>query len=576
MNRLAVLRWLLSGIRGLLPVLGVSVLARVLQQLLGVALLVVAAAAVVAAEPPTWALAGWLVGIALVKAALRYLEQYAGHWVAFTALQRLRELFFARLAPQAPAATQGRAGAELTERATRDIDRVEVFFAHTMPPAISAVAVPAIALLWLGAAVDARLALVLAPFAAAAIALPFLAGGASWRGARAVAARRGALAARIGDDLQGIREVLGFGIQHARLDALDGADRALTAARSRDGALQGVRTACVTALLGGSLVAVLAVAADGADALLALAVAAGLWTPIRGVDAFASGLDTAFAAAARVREVVEAQPLVRDDTATTGAGPAGTGPAGSAPPAASAPGIVLDRISLTYPGRARPALDAVSLQLAAGDWSTIVGVSGSGKSSLGALLLRGWDPDAGTVSLDGVPLTALPLDALRRRVALAPQQPVLLSGTVASNLRLAAPDADDARLLDALRTVALDDWLAGLPAGLDTPLRERGVDVSGGQRQRIALARALVAEPEVLVLDEALSQLDGATAATVRARLLERHPGLTVVEITHRADLVPDGSPVVVLDAGRVLETGLAGALRATGGAFASIEARAR
>lgn len=571
MNRLGVLRWLLGGIRGLLPKLGISVLARILQQLLGVALLVVAAAAVVAAEPPTWALAGWLVGIALVKAALRYLEQYVGHWVAFTALQRLRELFFARLAPQAPAATQGRAGAELTERATRDIDRVEVFFAHTMPPAISAVAVPAVALLWLGAVVDGALALVLAPFAALAIALPFLAGGASWRSARAVAERRGALAARLGDDLQGVREVLGFGIQRARLDALDGADRALTAARSRAGALQGVRTAGVTALLGGSLVAVLAVASDGSDAVLALAVAAGLWTPVRGVDAFATGLDAAFAAAARVREVVEAQPLVRDDAAV----PAGTGPAGPTPPAASAPGIVLDRVTLTYPGRSRPALDEVSLRLVSGAWSTIVGVSGSGKSSLGALLLRGWDPDAGTISLGGAPLTALPLDALRRRVALAPQQPVLLSGTLASNLRLAAPGADDERLLDALRTVALDDWVAGLPEGLATPLRERGVDVSGGQRQRLALARALVADPEVLVLDEALSQLDGATAAIVRTRLLERHPGLTVVEITHRADLVPDGSPVVVLDAGRVVETGLAGELRAAGGAFARIEARA-
>lgn len=566
MNRLGILRWLLASIRGLLPVLGVSVLARILQQLLGVALLVMAAAAVVAGEPPTWALAGWLVAIALLKAGLRYLEQYAGHWVAFTALQRLRELFFARLAPQAPAATQGRAGAELTERATRDIDRVEVFFAHTMPPAVSALAVPLVALLWLGLVVDGPLALVLAPFAALAVALPFLAGGASWRGARLVAERRGALAARIGDDLQGVREVLGFGIQRRRLDAIDAADRELTSARSRAGAIQGARTAGVTALLGGSLVAVIAVASDGADAVLALAVAVGLWTPLRGVDAFASGLDAAFAAAGRVREVVDAAPRVLDRV-----------PMGSdlGLPAASARGIVVDGVSLTYPGRPSPALDGVSLRLAAGAWSTVVGVSGSGKSTLGALLLRGWDPDTGVVALDGVGLRELPLDELRRRVALAPQRPVLLSGTIASNLRLAAPDAPEELLREALRTVDLDAWVDGLPDGMETVLRERGTEVSGGQRQRLALARALVAGPEVLVLDEALSQLDAATAATVRSRLIEHHPGLTIVEITHRADLVPDDSAVVVLDAGRVVETGLAGELRAAGGAFGRIEARA-
>ncbi|MET0161413.1 MAG: ABC transporter ATP-binding protein [Microbacteriaceae bacterium] len=565
MNRLGILRWLLASIRGLLPVLGISVLARILQQLLGVALLVVAVVAIVAGQSPTWTLALQLAGIALAKAALRYLEQYAGHWVAFTALQRLRELFFARLAPQAPAATQGRAGAELTERATRDIDRVEVFFAHTMPPAVSAVVVPAAALLWLGTAVDGALALVLAPFAALAVTLPFLAGGASWRSARLVAERRGAIAARLGDDLQGVREVLGFGIQRRRIDALDAADRELTAARSRAGALQGARTAGVTALLGGSLVAVVSAAGSGADAVLALAVAVGLWTPLRGVDAFVSGLDAAFAAAARVREVVEAAPRVRDDAVAADAGE---------PASASARGIVLDGVSLTYPGRARPALDGVSLRIEAGSWTSIVGVSGSGKSTLGALLLRGWDPDAGTAALDGAPLPSLPLDLLRRRVALAPQRPVLLAGTVATNLRLGAPDAPEGVLLRALRTVALDDWVAALPEGLDAPLRD--AEVSGGQRQRLALARALVARPEVLVLDEALSQLDAATARVVRARLLESDPDRTVVEITHRADLVPDDSPVVVLDAGRVLEVGLAGALRAADGAFARIEARAR
>ena len=127
----------------------------------------------------------------------------------------------------------------------------------------------------------------------------------------------------------------------------------------------------------------------------------------------------------------------------------------------------------------------------------------------------------------------------------------------------------------ALSVAGLDEWLAGLPDGLGTPVSERGLNVSGGQLQRLALARTLVAAPEILVLDEALSQLDAATADTVRRNLAVHRAGLTTIEITHRADLIPDGSFVVVLDAGRVVEQGTAADLRAANGAFTHLEARA-
>nr|MBP8921836.1 ABC transporter ATP-binding protein [Micropruina sp.] len=152
-SRIGLTRWLIGHTRRLVPVLGVAVVARIAGQLMGVALLVLAADAIARTSSGTAVslpgLVGLLAAVALGKALLRYLEHYAGHWVAFTALQRLRELFFDRLIPQAPAATTGRAGAELTERATRDIDRIEVFFAHTLPPAVAAVAVPGVALAWL-------------------------------------------------------------------------------------------------------------------------------------------------------------------------------------------------------------------------------------------------------------------------------------------------------------------------------------------------------------------------------------------------------------------------------------------
>ncbi|WP_293781030.1 ABC transporter ATP-binding protein [uncultured Aeromicrobium sp.] len=567
-GRVGLTGWLIAHTRRQLPPLVVSVLARIANQLLGVALLVTAATAISHAatgrpvEVP--ALIAWLVGIALVKALLRYLEHYAGHWVAFTSLQRLRELLFARLIPQAPAATEGRAGAELTEHATRAIDRIEVFFAHTLPPAIAAVVVPTVALAWLGSAVDALLAAVLAPFVAATLIVPLAAGSATWRAARRVTAARSAVAARLGDDIQGVREILALGATDVRLDGLEAADGDLAAARSIAGRVQAIRASLTVLVQTLALLAVAAVAGSTGAPLsafaISLAVAVGLWAPTRGVDDFATGLNAAFAAAERVRAIVDAPPSVRDPQVP-----------GPAPVDA---GIDIDQVTLRYAGAAEPAVKAITAHFDAGAWSYVVGVSGSGKSTLATLMLRGRDPDAGTIRLGGADLRELPLDEVRRRIGFVSQRPTLLTGTLADNLRLAAPDADDDLLHQALAAVALDDWAAGLPQHLDTRVRERGLSVSGGQLQRLALARTLLADPEVLVLDEALSQLDTATAALVRQRLRSQRPGLTVIEITHRADLIPDDAHVVVLDRGRVVESGPARDLRATGGPFTRVEAR--
>lgn len=564
MNRVALTRWLVSHTRRLLPTLVLAVLARIAGQLLGVALFVVAALAlarVAAGEAvSTPALLAWLAGIALTKALLRYGEHYAGHWVAFTALQRLRELFFDRLVPQAPAATTGRAGAELTARGTADIDRIEVFFAHTLPPAVAAVLVPALSLIWLAIAVDAAMAAAIAVFLAAVVLLlPLVATGAIWRGARRIAAARGVLATHVGDDAQGAREVLAFGAESVRLSSLDRAERDLGAVRVREGGIQALRTTLGALLHSGAIIAPLAVGlSTGATPLelaVALAVAIGLVGPARGIDDFATGLDAAYAATERIQTIIDAEPAVRD--------------AGAETPAPGAE-IALDGVTLRYPGAQAPALDAVTARFAPGEWNYVVGVSGSGKSTLATLLLRGRDADAGAVTLGGTDVGALGLGALRRHIALVSQRPTLLSGTLAENLRLSAPGAGDELLTVALRVAALEDWAGRL----DTPIGERGLTVSGGQLQRLALARALVAAPAVLVLDEALSQLDADTATTVRERLAAHDAALTVIEITHRVDLIPEGAPVVVIDAGRVVEAGPAGMLREASGPFARLELR--
>lgn len=564
MNRWELTRWLIGHTRALLGPLALAAALRTAGHLLTVALFVTALTGLVAAA------GGVLVGrltltltvLALVKSVLRYLEQYSGHYVAFTALQRLRELFFARLIPQAPAATQGAAGAELTDRATRDIDRIEVFFAHTFPPAVATVLVPTTALLWLGTAVSWPLAGALAPFALGAIVLPVLTAPLTWNASTAVARAHGDLAAELGDDIQGIHEVLAFATEQDRLTRLDAADARVTAARQQLGRIQALRAAVKLVLQAGGLIAVVAVGGGLAEVAAALGVGIGLWRSVSGIDDFATGLDAAFASASRVREIVDATPVVREPDNPASPPRPGTGTA------------EVSAVTFRYPGSVRPALVDVSIAFPAGSWSCVAGVSGSGKSTLAALLVRGWDADAGTVRIDGAAVQTFSLEDLRRRVAYVPQHPVLLTGTLADNLRLGAPTAVPAALHAAVRNCALEDWLAQLPDGLDTRVGP-GFDVSGGQLQRLALARALVSAPEILVLDEALSQVDGPTAARVRANLAAAGAGLTTIEITHRADLIPDATPVFVLDAGRLVAAGPAGVLRREDGPFRLLEARA-
>ena len=618
-TRMFLARWLVSHTRRLVPILGVSVLARIGDQLAGIALWGTAVLALqragaagtqirtgassAPAELHLGIIVVVLVCIALLKAFLRYLEHYAGHWVAFTALQRLRELFFARLVPQAPAATTGRGAAELTGRATRDIDRIEVFFAHTFPPAVTAFVVPAIALLWLGGAVAWPLAGVLAVFTVAILLVSLGSGGSSWSSARRIAAGRGRVTAHLGDDLGGLREALAYEADGARLAGLDSADAALVRQRARAGRSGAIRAGVIRLLELGQIVALVVCAAlvpgasgETADGVagsgsigplaLALAVAIGLWAPTRGIADFVDGLDESFAAAARVYTVCEAAPTVRDSPRTVPQSSPGTRPrdaeapgesadsdrtttvSGRSPEHATTPAVAFEHVTFRYALEDPAALTDVSFTVAPGSWTYLLGVSGSGKSTSADLLLRGWDPQSGSVRLAGADIRGLALDELRRRVALVPQSPALVTGTLADNLRLGAPDATADELRLALRIADLGTWAEGLEAGLDTPVKGRGRALSGGQLQRLALARALVAGPQVLVLDEALSQLDAAGAERVRDALRTAAGSgptgrFTVLEITHRTDLVPDAAPVVVLDAGRVLERGTAGALRA-------------
>jgi ABC-type multidrug transport system fused ATPase/permease subunit len=230
-------------------------------------------------------------------------------------------------------------------------------------------------------------------------------------------------------------------------------------------------------------------------------------------------------------------------------------------PDAAAPDLVrgsveFEDVTLSYE-RGEPVLDRVSFAVRAGEALALVGPSGSGKSTIANLLLRLIDPDRGRVLIDGRDVRDWPLAELRRRVALVEQEPCLLHATIAENIRYARPDASDGDVREAARRAALGAFIERLPGQYDTIVGERGLALSAGERQRIAIARALLADPAILVLDEPSAALDPGSERLVADGYRAAMQGRTTIVITHRTDLARRADRIVSLEGARVVEAAL-------------------
>jgi ATP-binding cassette subfamily B protein len=232
--------------------------------------------------------------------------------------------------------------------------------------------------------------------------------------------------------------------------------------------------------------------------------------------------------------------------------------------------IAFDDVRFAYdPGR--PVLRGISFRVEPGQMVALVGPSGAGKTTIIMLLARFFDPDAGRITLDGVDLRELSFATLRRDMALVTQEPVLFHATIRDNVRYARPAASDTEVLAALRAAQLEETVARLPHGLDTLVGERGYRLSGGEKQRVAIARAFLADPRVLVLDEATSSLDSHAERLIQEALDRLLAGRTAVVIAHRLSTVVSADQILVVDDGRIVERGRHDELRARGGLYATL-----
>jgi ATP-binding cassette subfamily B protein len=288
----------------------------------------------------------------------------------------------------------------------------------------------------------------------------------------------------------------------------------------------------------------------------------GLFRPITGLLGTSVSVISSLALFARIFEYLDL-PVEVDDPARPV----------SIDPAAVTGRVRFEGVGFTYPGADRPALADIDLDVPAGSTLAVVGETGSGKTTLGSLIARLYDPTAGAVRIDGIDLRDMRLADLAAIVGVVSQETYLLHTTVRENLRYAKPDATDAEIEQAARAAQIHDLIASLPDGYDTMVGSRGHRFSGGEKQRIAIARTLLRDPRVLVLDEATSALDTETERAVQQAFDALARGRTTITIAHRLSTVRDADQIVVLDHGRILETGTHASLLAGQGRYATLAA---
>jgi len=525
--------------RGLL-----AVVLGLVGQLAGVGLLASAAWLITTASlrPPVLTLTVAIAAVrifALLRGTGRYGERLASHDLALRVLARMRVWAFVHLEPLVPGGWDGASRGDLLARFVSDVDGLQDLYVRVALPFVGAVSTAAITVA-AAAFLDPEAGLILGVgLGLATLVLPVLSAVLGTYGGTGRAECRGRRDRLVVELMHSSSELTVFGAQGEWVDRVQRAERAVAREEARASLASGFGHATGVALGGLLAAAVVAASLPAFDA----GRISGVVVAVLGFLALASGeavssLAESFAKLAGVlggaRRVL-ALDSVQDPGVTGIDDSPGSGNAtrGELAPG-HVPAIAFDDVSVAYPQRNRPALDQVSLCIGPGEHLALIGESGAGKTTLGHLLLGFVRPTRGRVTFDGADLADLDPESARALVAWAPQDPHVFHTTLAANLRLARPLATDADLMAVLGQVGLERWVDGLFDGLATMLGERGATVSGGERQRLGVARALLADRPVLVLDEPTAHLDAENEERLRTAVLAASTGKTLLWITHR------------------------------------------
>ncbi|MBB2915072.1 ATP-binding cassette subfamily C protein/ATP-binding cassette subfamily C protein CydC [Streptosporangium becharense] len=498
-----------------------------------------------AEQPPLAALSVAIVGVrafATSKGVFRYAERLAGHDVALRAQATTREGLYRALIPAGPL---NQRGADLLSRMVDDTDAVQDLWVRCLLPAAAAL-VTGVTAVVIGLFVLPAAALVLlAGLVVGGVLIPAGTAAAARRWAARIAPARADLAARVADLVHGAADLAAYGANGRALAAADEADARLARLEGRRARANALAATLGVLVQGLTVVAVVLVAQGAGVGTVATTVLALTslvsFEPVLPMAAAGERLTGVLAALRRLREIRSTPPAVTDP-ATPAAPP--TGPLT----------VEVENLVVRHGADRAPALDGVSLTLTPGRRVALVGPSGAGKSTLLSALMRLVEPESGTIRVNGVELGELSADDARRLMTGLTQDPYVFQTSLRDNLRLAGPDVGQGELDEAVRRARLERWVER--TGWDAVLGEDGRTVSGGQLQRLALARALLHDPPVLLLDEPAEALDETTADALMADLLDATHGRTTLLVTHRLRGLERVDEIVVLENGSVIQRG--------------------
>ena len=516
-----------------------------------------------------WPLAG-MIALILVRSGLQYLQEVISHHTASVVKVALRERLYQHCLALGPGYfDQSRTGDVLMSLA-EGVERLEAFFGRYLPQMIVAALAPVLIFAFM-AIIDFRTGLVFLAFALLTLVLPNIFH--RWTRTSSMARRDayGALGADFLDAVQGLPTLKAFGQSKARGLLL--ADRARALFRTTMGVLAANSATSALTILGIASGAAVALAwgavrvSDGElelrSLLIVLMLGVEIFRPLRElVQLYHDGM-IAMSSAEGIFDIMDAPVDVAD---------AATSPS----PLQLAPEVTFEGVNYAYSGGRRPALHDLSFTLNAGETLGLVGPSGAGKSTIVWSILRFFDPQSGRVLLGGTDIREISLSQLRDQVAVVTQDTYLFHGTVAENLRFGGPNATQEQLEAAAKTANAHDFISHLPQGYDTIVGERAVRLSGGQKQRIAIARAVLKDAPILILDEALSNVDAENEAVIQVALDHLMEGRTTLIIAHRLSSVVKADRIIVLEDGRLVESGNHGELVAAGGVYVELMAQQR